>query len=241
MKDTIKIAKHGVRMIAHRGLSGIETQNTAAAFIAAGNRSYYGIETDIHRTADGRYVCMHDATTANVAGRDISVLTSTYEDILKVKLNDFSGGSGPRADLVAPLLEDYISICKCYSKQAVLELKDNFGRREIDEIVSIIDGLGYLDHVTFISFHPLALLRMRKALPDTPCQLLTDRTDDRTIEGLVKYDLGLDAYYPALTEERVKCLKSHKIAVNCWTVDTAADAERLAEWGVDFITSNILE
>ena len=47
MRDTVKIDKRGVRLIAHRGLSGIEQENTCAAFIAAANReSYYGIETN---------------------------------------------------------------------------------------------------------------------------------------------------------------------------------------------------
>ena len=55
MRDTVKIDKRGVRLIAHRGLSGIEQENTCAAFIAAANReSYYGIETDTpHRRHDG--------------------------------------------------------------------------------------------------------------------------------------------------------------------------------------------
>ncbi len=30
-------------MIAHRGLSGIEMENTCSAFVAAGNRTYFGI------------------------------------------------------------------------------------------------------------------------------------------------------------------------------------------------------
>ena len=40
--NTIKIQKNLTKIVAHRGLSGIETENTNAAFIAAGNRSYYG-------------------------------------------------------------------------------------------------------------------------------------------------------------------------------------------------------
>ena len=53
-------------MVAHRGLSGVETENTVAAFVAAANRSYYGIETDVHRTIDGKYVCIHDDNTSVV-------------------------------------------------------------------------------------------------------------------------------------------------------------------------------
>ena len=39
--DSIKIDSRNTKMIAHRGLSGIEKENTNAAFIAAGNRSYF--------------------------------------------------------------------------------------------------------------------------------------------------------------------------------------------------------
>ena len=51
--EPIQLPEHGkTRMIAHRGASCLECENTAAAFIAAGNRSYWGMETDIFRTID---------------------------------------------------------------------------------------------------------------------------------------------------------------------------------------------
>ena len=37
--DTVKIDKKGIKMVAHRGVSGLECENTCSAFIAAGNRS----------------------------------------------------------------------------------------------------------------------------------------------------------------------------------------------------------
>ena len=58
--DTIKINRKNSKIIAHRGVCGLETENTAAAFIAAGNRSYYAIETDVQVTADGEFVVMHE-------------------------------------------------------------------------------------------------------------------------------------------------------------------------------------
>ena len=48
--DTIKICtENKPLMIAHQGGSGLELGNTNAAFVAAGNRSYFGIETDVHK------------------------------------------------------------------------------------------------------------------------------------------------------------------------------------------------
>ena len=65
--DTIKVQSGKTLMIAHRGLSGIELENTNTAFIAAGNRSHYGIETDVHKTSDGKFVVFHDDTTGRLA------------------------------------------------------------------------------------------------------------------------------------------------------------------------------
>ena len=36
-------------------------------------------------------------------------------------------------------------------------------------------------------------------------------------------------------------LHAKGIVINCWTVDDPQRAEELAAWGVDYITSNILE
>ena len=53
--------------------------------------------------------------------------------------------------------------------------------------------------------------------------------------------LDLDVHHSALTEERIAALHAAGIRVNCWTVDDKDRAEELAAWGVDYITSNILE
>lgn len=68
MNNTLKMRPDKPWMIAHRGLSGLERENTCAAFVAAGNRSYYGIETDIHRTKDGKYIVYHDNNLVRLLG-----------------------------------------------------------------------------------------------------------------------------------------------------------------------------
>ena len=53
--------------------------------------------------------------------------------------------------------------------------------------------------------------------------------------------MDADVGYGAIDKEYVDLLHSKGIKVNCWTVDNPEDAKRLIEYGVDFITSNILE
>lgn len=238
--DTIKIAHDGVRMVAHRGLSGLEKENTLSAFVAAGNRSHFGIETDIHPTVDGRFVCIHDNNTRRVGIDDLNVETSTFDTLRCVVLTDIDGARS-RADLRIPTLEEYIRICKKYGKVCVLEIKGVFTRENLEKVIEIINAEDYLASVTFIAFDIENLIALRELLPEQPCQYLTGEFADDLIDTLLKYRLDLDIYYPALTAERVTALHDRGIKVNCWTVDRPEIAEELIAWGVDFITSNILE
>ncbi|MBQ7319556.1 MAG: hypothetical protein IJW97_05230 [Clostridia bacterium] len=238
--NTVKFNKQNVKMVAHRGLSGLERENTCAAFVAAGNRSYVGIETDIWRTADGSFVTLHDGNLARVGGEQIHAETVTLKTLQGVVLYDMDGSKG-REDLRGPTLENYISICKKYQKLCVLELKSDFTPEETARFIEIIRGLGYLDSTVFISFNYENLRRVRAILPEQRVQFLTGDASDEMIARLVADRMDIDVQHGALTEERVAAMHRAGLEINCWTVDDPARAEQLAAWGVDYITSNILE
>lgn len=238
--STVKINKKNCKMIAHRGLSGLETENTASAFVAAGNRSYYGIETDIHKTADGKFAVIHDFDLNRVGGENINVEESSISDIQKVILFD-KNGLKSRCDLRVPILENYIDICKKYQKQGILELKSDFNEEEIASIIAIIKERDYLDNITFISFVYSNLEKIRKALPNQSAQFLFEKITDEITEKLIKDKIDVDVHYGALSKESVELFHSNGLLVNCWTVDSKEKAEELVDMGVDFITTNILE
>jgi len=241
--DVIRIDSKQTKMVAHRGLSGLERENTCPAFVAAGNRSYYGIETDVHVTKDGKFVIIHDETTERVSNGavNINVEENDYAAVENVVLPD-KDGSVNRQDIRIPLLEDYIKICKKYEKVCVLELKNEFIPEDIVRIVDAIKSYGYIEGVTFISFSWENCINVRALLPENDVQWLTvDEVDDAMIEKLVKNKLNLDIHYKRLTKENVAKLHENGIKVNCWTCDTKEEGEALADMGVDYITSNILE
>lgn len=242
MQNTILIDKKLAKMVAHRGLSGLEAENTCAAFVAAGNHSYYGIETDVHVTADGQFVVIHDDNTARVSDLALSVDHSTREELSKVQLYSNVRAQAPtRQDLVIPDLADYIRICQFYGKIPVLELKNRIETADIARMVETIRQLGYLDETLFISFNWDNMVDLRTMLPGQKLQFLTCLWDDDLPKQLKAHNMDLDIKYTELTEERIALLHSLGIEVNAWTVDTQDNAERLASWGVDYITSNILE
>ena len=226
--------------VAHRGLSFIERENTMPAFIAAGNRPYYGIETDIHITSDGKFVCCHDHNTARVAGGDTLVIEETSFDTLRsLMLTDIDGAKG-RCDIRIPTLAEYITVCRDYEKQAILELKGTYSTEKLTEVIEIINGLGYLDGVTFIAFDYENLVRLRQLLPTQSAQFLISKWEDDLLDRLKAQNLDLDIHYAALTAENIALLHENGIVVNCWTVDDPEKAALLVSWGVDQITSNKL-
>ena len=238
-KNTKKIDKGDARIIAHRGLSGIEIENTEAAFINAGENSYYGIEADVRKTADGKFVMCHDADLERISGQKIDVEYSTLAELQEIPLLNKDGKKDESIHLTT--LENYISICKEYNKQAILELKSVFNKDEIGEIVEIIVSLDYLDRVTFISFNYDNLLYVREFSPDQSAMYLFSKMNDEIVDMLIRDRIDVAIKHTKLTKSDLDRFHEAGLKVNCWTVDNKATAEKYAKWGVDYITTNILE
>ena len=239
MQDTIHVNLPGVRMVAHRGVSGLERENTCAAFVAAGNRSYFGVETDIHRTADGQYIVFHDDNLVRLLGDERVVEEMRFDELRALRLTDLDGNA--RGDLLLPTLAEYVNICKKYDKDCVLEVKNHFEPEDIDNVIAIIRSIGWLERTIFISFDLPNMLCIREKLPQQRAQYLVSTFGDDLLSILTQNHLDLDIKYSSLSAEQVRACHEAGIKVNVWTVNEAADAERLAGYGVDFITSNILE
>ena len=239
MQDTIHVNLPGVKMVAHRGVSGLERENTCAAFVAAGSRSYFGVETDIHRTADGRYIVFHDDNLTRLLGDGRVVEEMCFDELRALRLTDLDGNA--RGDLLLPTLEEYVHICKKYDKDCVLEIKNHFEPEDIDNVIAIIRGIGWLERTIFISFDLPNMICIRERLPQQRAQYLVSTFGDDLLDILTGHHLDLDIKYSSLSAEQVRACHEAGIQVNVWTVNEAADAERLAGYGVDFITSNILE
>ncbi len=238
--NTVKIHAKSTRLVAHRGLSKIEPENTAVAFIAAANRSYYGIETDIYRTADGRFAIHHDKSLLRMSGEDQIVSECTLELLQSLVLLD-ENGTKARPELRVPALEEYLNICRRYGKHSVIELKSHFTEEEIARIIELVRTHWSLDEVTFISFHYENLSLIRAQLPQQSVQFLFNEITDEILARVTADRMDVDVYHRALTKEAIDTFHAAGILVNCWTVDDPEEAERLCEWGVDFITTNILE
>ena len=239
--NPIALSNKTTKIIAHRGLSGLETENTCAAFVAAGNRSYFGIETDIHLTTDGFFAVIHDDRTGRVSPTDLVVEQSTMEQLASLVLYDKHNPKTMRSDLRIPTVQEYLSVCRYYEKTAVLELKNPMPLEAIKNLVSVVQKQSFIDETIFISFHYENLLYLRSVFPQCHVQFLTSEWSEDVVRELGQQKMGLDIHYGCLNEYRVAFAHDMGVEVNCWTCDSEAEAYRLMDMGVDYITSNILE
>ena len=97
-------------MIAHRGASAIELENSLAAFRAAAGQGADAVELDVHATQDGELVVHHDPSImglpiAQASMRDLSRLRLPNGEPLPTE-------HGYPARLVVPGLYGYVSATK---------------------------------------------------------------------------------------------------------------------------------
>ena len=125
--------------------------------------------------------------------------------------------------------------------ECVFTAKAEGGANRYDKIVSMIEKAGYLDHVIFISFALKNLIFLRRRYPTQPAQYLIKEWDDKLLDTLEKYNLGIDIYYKSATPDNVQKVHALGQEYNVWTVNEAVDGDALVAMGVDYITTNILE
>lgn len=232
--------KGGTQFVAHRGLSGLYRENTVSSFRAAAARSYYGVETDVHVTRDGKFVIIHDDSTGRVSKTALSVEGSTFDELRAVKLLVKRGDESVEGTRI-PTLEEYVNACKEGGKICVLELKNHFEAADVRRIAEVVEECGYGDSTTYISFDAANLVNLREFRPNANVQFLSARYGAELLEFLKEHKFDLDIYFGELNKKNVDAMHAAGIKINCWTVDSPKAAKKLVALGVDYITTNILE
>lgn len=112
------------KLIAHRGLASTAPANSLPSFLAAGEASFWAIETDVHKTRDGVLVCNHDKTVDAMYDGSGFIAEMTYDALMKLRLRtDNCSESWPEDMLRMPTFDAYLSICKKYKAIPFIETK----------------------------------------------------------------------------------------------------------------------
>ena len=227
---------YGGQLIAHRGLSAGAPENTLPAFRLAGEAGAWGIETDLHVTADGVFVCLHDDEIDGMTDGSGAVAELTYAEIQACQI-DAGNHLGDYPPLYVPTLEEYLAVCRAYGAVAVIELKEDFPDSEIAVFCQLLEEQEMTEQCVCISFRLSLLRALREVSTEIPVQYIV-RTADREDVDLAASlgNSGID--FRSASADLIDYARSLGCTTNVWTVDSPEEQQSWREAGIDFITSN---
>jgi len=224
--------------LAHRGgaLDGLE--NSMAAFARAVELGYGYVETDVHATADGVLVALHDRTLDRVTDRTGAVAALPWREVRAARI----AGVEP-----VPLLADILDAWP--DLRVNVDVKSD---RAVEPLVEVISRSGALDRVCVGSFSDRRLRRARAALGPRLCTSMGPGEVRRLLlaaRGLLPRAAvpGAPACVQVpprqgrivLAEPRLLA-RAHALGlpVHVWTVNDAGQMRALLDLGVDGIISD---
>ena len=210
-------------VIAHRGASSIELENSLAAFRAAAPQGADGVELDVHATADGELIVHHDET---VGGAHIAKSTAQAIAALRLKNGEPVPTLSQALGAVAPRLQVFIE---------VKTLDPRWDARLFETMDRGPNPAGYAVH----SFDHRIVRRLSEKRPGLRCGVLSSSYPVRPLAAL--QDAGASILWQERTvadEMLARTLHDAGMSLFVWTVDEPADLARFVAMGVDGICTN---
>lgn len=227
-------------VVAHRGGAALAPENTLVAYrqaMAAGARV---AELDIHMSADGVPVVIHDATTLRTTGVDALVSAMKWSDLAGLDAGawfgpQFAGERLPTLGDVLDLTHGKLTLC--------IEIKAGAG--VVEAVTREVDARGVRNHVVVFSFDAEALGGIRAAMPEVATLLLSSHSGTppgygpETVTRALELGVSAIGYsHRLVTPELVRAAHEAGLPVFVWTVNQPEVAAAMRALGVDGIITD---
>lgn len=228
-----------MRVIAHRGASGLAPENTRAAFLKAMELGADMFELDVLLSRDGELVVIHDDTlerTTNGEGR--------VKDFSLAELRELDAGSWfdpVFAGEVIPTLAEVLEMARgriLVNVEIKTEAVYDEPRGGIAEkVVRLINDLGMREEVIVSSFDPRALDHVRQLDPRVSTASLYEK-DLHAGQGPLEImeavsSVAFNVGKSHLTRDMVEECHKNRRPVAVYTVNSPQEMEELMRRGVN--------
>jgi glycerophosphoryl diester phosphodiesterase len=232
-------------IVAHRGASYDAPENTIPAFLLAWEQGADAIEGDFFLTRDGEIVCIHDANTKRVSGKDMLVRDSDLADLRLLdvgvwKDEQWKGTGIPTLGEVFELVPE--------GKKILVEVKS--GTEILPRLLEEIDRSGLnSNQVLVISFNSDVIKEFKSARPGHKAFWLSGfRKDEKgnsvpgietVIETLASTGAdGFSSHFEIPSRDYIDRVREAGYEYHVWTVNEPSIALDLWKDGVLSITTD---
>ena len=218
-------------IVAHRGASSAERENTVEAFRTAGRMKADMVELDVRRTCDGQLVVHHDAHIDGVA-----IITMRADQLPKY----------------VPSLS--LALDACAGMDVNVEIKNDpdepdfdLQRTLADQVVELLATRTDHDRMLISSFDRATINAVRqldRTLRTGYLFTVPELVDGLTLEAFLhgvanEGHVAIHPYARVVTQSLVTGAHAVGLAVNVWTVDKPELLRQLADLGVDALITNV--
>jgi glycerophosphoryl diester phosphodiesterase len=210
-------------VIAHRGASGYEYENSRAAFRRAVMLDADGVELDVHATRDGAIVVHHDA---EIPGFGPIALLSR-EEARQVRI---------RNGEPLPLLSEVLELVG--NREVYVEIK-SLPEAHDEELLTVLDRGPAPERYSVHSFDHRIVRRLGTCRPELRRGILLSAYLDDPVTAMLGVGAGtLWQEWQLVDQELVTRVHDAGCSIIAWTVNEIGDMERLARLGVDGLCGN---
>jgi len=240
------------RVIAHRGASGLFPENTFEAFRAADELHAPYVELDIHMTADGQIVVVHDPDLRRISGHAGIIGQMALDELQEIDAaynfspEGFAGypfrGKGVRVPTLAAVFTRFPHL------RFVVEIKQT-GPSLVASMLEVIDRATMRRRVLIASEHQEPIEEVRALAPRMPTNFARqDAADFFSAMPLHTHDyvprgdaLQLPPEYKSLkmiTANSVAAAHRIGVEVHVWTINEESAMRAMLALGVDGIITD---
>jgi glycerophosphoryl diester phosphodiesterase len=245
--------KEGVLVIAHQGGRGLWPDNTIYAFEQAVAMGVDVLEMDVHTTADGVMVTMHDETVERTTNGSGPIHSYTLAELKQLDAGynwtDDDGATYPYRGqgITVPTMKEIFTAFPGIPMN--IEIKQAEPAK-VAEFCQMLRDFDREDKVLVGSFDPDTVLAIRQLCPE----VATSVTEPEARRFLTLNTVFLDAVYRppceafsvpeyhgdthVVTARFVDAVHSHNMDVHVWTVNDEQSMQRLIDLNVDGIITD---
>jgi len=236
-----------VEIIAHRGASHDAPENTLAAFRLGWEQQADTNELDVQQSQDGRAIVIHDNSTRRTAGLDKLVAEQSLAELQKLDGGEWKAERW-RGEKI-PTLEEAIATLPATGKRLFIEIKCSAAvLPEVERVIAAAKKQPA--QLAIIGFNYETMRLAKERFPNLQVYWIVSYKAAKETGQLPQLDdlvkkakaakldgLDLDWKFP-LDRAAVDSIKQAGLKLYCWTVNDLKVARRLADAGIDGITTD---
>lgn len=227
-------AETNVEIIAHRGSSGSNPENTLSAIRAAVDEGADWVEIDVQETADDLVVVMHDSDFMKLSGEDLKIWDAEMSDLQTIDIGSWFDPAF--ADERVPTLEQALEELRGHPSKLLIELK--YYGHDIDlenRTAQIVEAAGMTDQVALMSLKYPAVQKMKALRPDWQVGVLAATA----VGDLAALDADFVAVNANLASARLaRRIQDSGKRLLVWTINDPIDMSAMMSMGVDGIITD---